>query len=114
MGSTYAGEDHAPAAEWVVALPKAEVHVHLEGGFSATDVAQLADTVGEPLPKPVDDLFTVGNLTDFLKLLDWGCSLVRTAAQAAGGGLPHGRTGGPVRGGLRRRDRQPDALAGVA
>src|ERR1700722_9307655 len=81
MGSAYTGD--APSAEWLVALPKAEVHVHLEGGFSATDVAQLADAVGEPLPRPVDDLFTVANLTEFLELLDWCCALVRTSAQVS-------------------------------
>jgi adenosine deaminase len=64
-----------------VALPKAEVHVHLEGSFSAEDVAMLAEEAGAPLPRPPSQLFDVGNLADFLARLDWSCALVRTEEQ---------------------------------
>ena len=38
-------------------LPKAEVHVHLEGCFSPSDLASLAAQHNEPLPRPVEQLF---------------------------------------------------------
>jgi adenosine deaminase len=69
--------------EWLRSLPKAEVHVHLEGTFTAPDLEQLARQAGVALPRPLDTLFDVSNLADFLDLLDWGCSLVRTAEQVA-------------------------------
>ena len=79
-----ADEEWLPAdEEWLRALPKAEVHVHLEGTFGATDLEQLAGEAGVTLPRPLDTLFDVSSLADFLDLLDWGCSLVRTAEQAA-------------------------------
>jgi adenosine deaminase len=34
------------------ALPKAEVHVHLEGCFSADLLEQWASKFGEPMPRP--------------------------------------------------------------
>ncbi|HEX3793362.1 MAG TPA: adenosine deaminase [Acidimicrobiales bacterium] len=64
-----------------MALPKAEVHVHLEGSFTALAMADLASAAGVALPRPLDDLFTFANLAEFLELLDWSCSLVRTTEQ---------------------------------
>ncbi|MGE5147003.1 MAG: adenosine deaminase family protein [Candidatus Eiseniibacteriota bacterium] len=64
-----------------IALPKAEVHVHLEGCFEAHDVVRLA-AAGEALPRPPERLFTVDSgLAEFLGLLDWICGLVRTREQ---------------------------------
>jgi adenosine deaminase len=86
------------------ALPKAEVHVHLEGGFALADLLALAKENGTALPGPAATLFDVsthetyrapevtsgggvgagsGGLSAFLSFLDWQCGLVRTAAQAA-------------------------------
>jgi len=86
------------------ALPKAEVHIHLEGTFELVDLLELAKAAGEPLPGPARSLFDVethytievpevttgggsgvgvGGLSGFLKFLDWECGLVRTAEQAA-------------------------------
>jgi len=88
------------------ALPKAEVHVHFEGGFDLVDLIDLAKAAGEPLPGPARSLFDVsthyepdlpeittgggaasgvgvGGLSGFLRFLDWECSLVRTPEQAA-------------------------------
>jgi adenosine deaminase len=55
----------------------------LEGSFTAADMEQLAREAGVALPRPVATLFDVSNLADFLELVDWGCSLVRTAEQVA-------------------------------
>ena len=63
------------------ALPKAEIHVHLEGCFSREQIAGLAQAAGEPLPRPPEDLFTFKNLAEFLGFLDWSCGLVHTEAQ---------------------------------
>jgi adenosine deaminase len=72
-------------AAYVTAVPKAEVHVHLEGCFEPADVEQLAREAGEPLPRPAAQLFDVTglDLTAFLEILDWSCGLVRTPPQLA-------------------------------
>ena len=85
--------------ETIRSLPKAEVHVHLEGGFDLIDLIDLAKTAGVPLPGPARSLFDIGThdqpaaegrkgiggegLSGFLRFLDWECGLVTTAEQAA-------------------------------
>ncbi|WP_159502520.1 adenosine deaminase [Microbacterium sp. 18062] len=90
--------------EAIRALPKAEVHVHLEGTFSLLDLLTLAKENGVPLPGPAATLFDISShdafdapevttgggagagsagLSGFLRFLDWQCGLVRTPAQAA-------------------------------
>jgi adenosine deaminase len=65
------------------ALPKAEVHVHLEGCFSADLLEQWAIKFGEPMPRPRESLFRFEGLADFLHFLDWACGLVRTREELA-------------------------------
>ena len=67
------------------ALPKAEVHVHLEGCFEVEDLVELARAAGEPLPRPADRLLDLSGLglSAFLEFLDWSCGLVRSADQVA-------------------------------
>jgi adenosine deaminase len=65
------------------ALPKAEVHVHLEGCFISDELVDLATAASVPLPRPVDELFRFAGLDDFLSFLDWACGLVRTSEQVA-------------------------------
>ncbi|OYU41522.1 MAG: adenosine deaminase, partial [Burkholderiales bacterium PBB4] len=60
------------------ALPKAEVHLHLEGCFDAALIAQWAQTEGVTLPRPQEDLFKFSGLADFLGFLDLACGLART------------------------------------
>ena len=72
--------------EQVRAVPKVELHIHLEGTFRPARVAELAAIAGEKPPRPVDRLFEADNLADFLETLDWVCGLVRdepTAEQVA-------------------------------
>jgi adenosine deaminase len=71
-------------------LPKAEVHIHLEGTFSLLEVLQLSHENGRELPRPARTLFDPGThigaaagLGGFLRFLDWQCSLVRTREQAS-------------------------------
>jgi adenosine deaminase len=71
--------------ELITRLPKAEIHVHLEGCFEPSDIELLARESGETLPRPADQLFNVSglDLSAFLEVLDWTCGLVRTAQQLA-------------------------------
>ena len=76
----------ALSEEQVRAVPKIELHIHLEGTFRPARVAELAGVIGEEPPRPVERLFEVDNLADFLETLDWVCGLVRdepTAEQVA-------------------------------
>ena len=75
---------HPPSAvERLRTLPKAEVHVHLEGCFDAVLLEQWARKFGEPMPRPRESLFRFEGLADFLDFLDWACGLVRTREELA-------------------------------
>ncbi|MEY4372895.1 MAG: adenosine deaminase [Actinomycetota bacterium] len=65
------------------ALPKAEIHIHLEGCFELDDFVRLATEAGEPLPRPKERLLEFEGLSEFLEFLDWICGLVRTPDQLA-------------------------------
>ena len=60
------------------ALPKAEVHLHLEGCFEAAVIEQWAQLEGVALPRPRQDLFKFSGLADFLGFLDLACGLAST------------------------------------
>ena len=100
--------DAAPARideQEIRLLPKAEVHVHLEGTFALGDILRLAKENGVALPGPAATIFDVSThdgftrpevstggtahgvggagLSGFLRFLDWQCGLVRSAEQAA-------------------------------
>jgi adenosine deaminase len=62
-------------------LPKAEVHVHLEGAFDARLLAKWAGEAGIALPRPQERLFEFSGLADFLGFLDWSCRLPDNAAR---------------------------------
>ena len=67
-----------------ISLPKAEVHVHLEGTFEIDDIVGLAEANNVPLPRPKEQLFQFpGGLAEFLTFLDWSCGLVKDADQMA-------------------------------
>lgn len=69
--------------ETLRALPKVELHVHLEGTIDAPRIASLAEAVGEELPRPIDELFVTDSLSTFLEFLDWTVGLVRSPETAA-------------------------------
>lgn len=67
----------------VTQLPKAEVHVHLEGCFEPEQLSAWASESGIKLPRPKEDLLNFNGLTDFLHFLDWSSSLVSTRERLA-------------------------------
>jgi len=66
-----------------IGLPKAEVHIHIEGCFEADDVIANCQQAGIPLRAPRDRLFEAHDLKSFLEMLDWLCGTFRTREQLA-------------------------------
>ncbi len=64
-------------------LPKAEIHVHLEGCFGTPTIVELARENGIPLPRPENELLDFKGLADFLAFLDFICGLSRSKDQLA-------------------------------
>lgn len=64
-------------------LPKAEVHVHLEGCFDPEQLAVWAKESGVSMPRPKEELLNFTGLTDFLAFLDWSSSLVSSRERLA-------------------------------
>jgi len=64
-------------------LPRAEVHVHLEGCLPVQQLETWARRYGEPLPRPPEQLLQFQGLADFLHFLDWACGLVRSRDELA-------------------------------
>jgi adenosine deaminase len=65
------------------ALPKAEIHIHLEGCFATETIVQLARENGVVLPRPEDRLLEFTGLADFLEFLDFICGLSQSREQLA-------------------------------
>jgi adenosine deaminase len=65
------------------ALPKAEVHVHLEGTFAPAQLERWAREEGISMPRPRDELLKFTGLADFLEFLDWACGLANTSERLA-------------------------------
>ena len=63
------------------ALPKAEVHLHLEGSFEPPVIEAWAKSEGVALPRPREDLLKFSGLADFLGFLDLACGLASTPAR---------------------------------
>ncbi|TPN43457.1 MULTISPECIES: adenosine deaminase [unclassified Mesorhizobium] len=66
-----------------IGLPKAEVHIHVEGCFEADDVISNCEEAGIPLRAARDRLFEAHDLKSFLEMLDWLCGTFRTREQLA-------------------------------
>jgi adenosine deaminase len=65
---------------FIHALPKAELHLHLEGAVAAPTVIDLANKHGIALPDFSDnsDIFDFADLAAFLKVYDIVCASIRT------------------------------------
>lgn len=66
----------------LLALPKLELHIHLEGTFDLDLISQLAQKSNTSLPRPRESLLQFSTLAEFLSLLDWICALVRDGEDA--------------------------------
>jgi adenosine deaminase len=72
-----------PSLDRLRALPKAEVHAHLEGCFEPAVLEQWAAQAGVPMPRPRERLLHFEGLADFLHILDWACGLAATRERLA-------------------------------
>jgi adenosine deaminase len=70
-------------ADRLRALPKAEVHAHLEGCFEPGVLEQWAAQARVFMPRPRERLFEFEGLADFLHFLDWACGLASTRERLA-------------------------------
>lgn len=73
----------SPTLPRLIALPKAEVHVHLEGTFEPALLEQWAIEARQPMPRPREQLLQFSGLADFLDFLDWACGLAHTPQRLA-------------------------------
>jgi adenosine deaminase len=73
------------------ALPKAEVHAHLEGCFEPAVLEQWAAQASVAMPRPRDRLLQFEGLADFLHFLDWACGLASTRERLASLGYGYSR-----------------------
>lgn len=72
-----------PDVDRLRALPKAEVHAHLEGCFEPDVLDQWAAQARVLMPRPRERLFEFEGLADFLHFLDWACGLASTRQRLA-------------------------------
>ena len=72
-----------PPVDRLRALPKAEVHAHLEGCFEPSLLEQWATQARVLMPRPRERLFEFEGLADFLDFLDWACGLASTGERLA-------------------------------
>jgi adenosine deaminase len=72
-----------PPIDRLRALPKAEVHAHLEGCFEPSLLELWATQARVLMPRPRERLFEFEGLADFLHFLDWACGLASTRERLA-------------------------------
>lgn len=72
-----------PSLDDITALPKLELHLHLEGCISLETIAQLCRSKGIDVPNSLDDVYPTHDLSLFLAGLDWVCGLVTNKDQVA-------------------------------
>ncbi|WP_229263615.1 adenosine deaminase [Cohnella cholangitidis] len=65
-------------ADWLAGMPKAELHIHLEGSIPTATLLNLAGKYDVDLPRPAERLYEFDGLKSFLAFLDWICGLIRS------------------------------------
>ncbi|MGO9197105.1 MAG: adenosine deaminase [Acidimicrobiales bacterium] len=71
-----------PTDEWIRGLPKAEVHLHLEGCLPHDMVRRAAERAGAPRPSVAgEEAAKITSLSQLLAYLDWSCALIDRADQ---------------------------------
>jgi adenosine deaminase len=69
----------ASDASRLARLPKAELHVHLEGCMTPALLAELAEKYGEPLDREtIDERYHTRTFPEFLELFKWATSYLRS------------------------------------
>src|ERR1700728_362401 len=76
-GPAVAADRSTPGRAFIVGLPKAEVHLHLEGCLPAEIVTAAAARHGSRAPVGGrDGRVAVASLAELLSYLDWSCGLI--------------------------------------
>lgn len=74
---------YGPVTQWLAGMPKAELHLHIDGSLRAPRLLELAARHGVPLPyRTVEEVEAAYNFTDlqsFLDLYYLGASVLRDA-----------------------------------
>lgn len=68
-----------PRARRAEALPKCELHVHLEGALRAETLQRLARRNGVATPHDISSVYTFGSFHEFARLFMLGLSVLQTA-----------------------------------
>jgi len=63
-------------------LPKLELHIHFEGCFPPSFIAAKVAELNVIPPRPLNQLFEIETLAEFLETLDWICSLISSEQDA--------------------------------
>jgi adenosine deaminase len=73
----------SPTRDQLRALPKVDLHVHLEGAVVAQRIAELATAAGQDLPRPVHEILRYDDEAELVELLEWIAGLVKSKETAA-------------------------------
>lgn len=75
--------DYGPVTQWLARMPKAELHLHIDGSLRAPRLLSLAEKHGVTLPyatvEEVESAYNFEDLQSFLDLYYLGASVLRDA-----------------------------------
>jgi adenosine deaminase len=70
--------------DYLDAVPKVELHLHIAGAARATTLAEIAAANGVPLPRPPETLYQRTDFYGFLEVLRLSALVLRTQADVRG------------------------------